>query len=149
MIDEKYLVKASRKNRTFEFVSTGPKGNILKVVDYTKIDEYTYNLGFGDKNSVTGEISDIVVTNNNDSKKVLQTVAATLYAFTNTHPYIKVFVTGSTFSRTRLYQIGISNNLVAIRKDFYIYGLKAGEWEPFEVNCQYEGFLVERKIKFE
>ena len=35
-----------------------------------------FNVGFGDKNSITNDMDDLVVTNNNDSQKVLTAVAA-------------------------------------------------------------------------
>ena len=51
----------------------------------------------------------------------------------------------STKARTRLYQMGISNNLEAIEKDFTVYGLKAKKWESFNKKATYEAFLVKRK----
>lgn len=38
-----------------------------------------YNLAFGDKNPLTGEIDDKIVTDNGDSEKVLATVVAAVY----------------------------------------------------------------------
>ncbi|MBD0289050.1 MAG: hypothetical protein ICV79_27060, partial [Flavisolibacter sp.] len=55
-----------------------------------------YNLGFGDKDPLTGFVSNLSVTNNEVSKKVLATVAATLYAFTDSHPGAIIIATGST-----------------------------------------------------
>ena len=40
-------------------------------------------MGFGDKDLATGDINDLVVTDNKDSQKVLATVAFTVYTFTN------------------------------------------------------------------
>ncbi len=51
----------------------------------TNLKDY-YNLGFGDKDEKTGEISDLVITNNGDSQQVLATVASTVYAFTDKNP---------------------------------------------------------------
>ncbi len=44
------------------------------------------NLGFGDKDLQTGEVDDTVISDNGDSQKVLATVAATVYAFTDKYP---------------------------------------------------------------
>ena len=74
-----------------------------------------YNLGFGDKNEKTGDIDDNVITNNGDSQKVLATVASSLVQFTEQYPNAMVYATGSTKARTRLYRIGISNNLEMIQ----------------------------------
>jgi uncharacterized protein DUF6934 len=67
-----------------------------------------FNLGFGDLNKATGKIDDLAVTDNQDRKKVLATVAATLLEFTRQFPDAAVYATGSTPARTRLYQIGIT-----------------------------------------
>ncbi len=85
------------------------------------------------------------MTNNDDSQKVLATVAATLYAFTDNYPNATV-ATGSTEARTRLYRMGITNNLTDIEKDFVVPGLKEKAWEPFRKNITYGAFLVHRKM---
>ncbi len=79
------------------------------------------------------------------SKKVLATVAATLFEFTNHHPEASVIAIGSTLARTRLYRIGITNNLEAIEKDFKIYGLKGNTWQKFIKSIEYDAFLVRRR----
>lgn len=147
MIDDRYQVKTSPEVETFEFDSVGPRGIVRKVVRYTEINiKGFYNLGFGDKDPLTGFISDLTVTNNNGSKKVLATVAATLYAFTDSHPGATIIATGSTKARTRLYRIGISNNLTAIEQDFVVLGLTEADWELFRRNVTYGAFLVRRKL---
>ncbi len=147
MIDDRYDVRTSPDVEAFEFDSIGPRGTVRKVVRYTEINiKNFYNLGFGDKDPHTGFISDLSVTNNNDSKKVLATVAATLYAFTDSHPGATIIATGSTEARTRLYRIGISNNLTAIEADFIILGLTETDWEPFRKNVTYGAFIVRRKL---
>ncbi|HEY5462421.1 MAG TPA: hypothetical protein VIJ95_04130 [Hanamia sp.] len=146
MIENRYTIKFGADFRVFEFDSEGPKGRIRKIVQYTEINvKDFYNLGFGDKNSLTNQIDDLIVTNNNDSQKVLATVAATLLEFTNHHPDSFVMAIGSALARTRLYRIGISNNLKEIEKSFLIYGLKDKSWHRFERDINYEAFLVQRK----
>jgi hypothetical protein len=107
MLDNRYDVKAASDLTAFEFDSVGPKGTIRKVVRYSEINlKGVFNLGFGDKDPVTGFISDLTITNNNDSKKVLATVAATLYFFTDFYPDVTIIATGSTEARPRLYIMG-------------------------------------------
>ena len=77
-----------------------------------------YKLGFGDLDIETREINDEVITTNGDGQKVLATVVSTLYAFTGKNPNAYVYATGSSESRTRLYRMGISNNLEELKKDF-------------------------------
>lgn len=105
-----------------------------------------YNLGLGDKDESTGEINDSIVTNNGDSDKVLVTVAATLYHFTHKFPEAMIFATGSTKARTRLYRIGITNNIDSIKPDFEVFGLtKENVWVHFEAKKEFDAFLVKRK----
>jgi len=147
MIDNSYLFESSPDLLTFEFDSIGPKGTVTKVVHYTEINvRRFYNLGFGDKDQESGYISDLSVTNNSDSQKVLATVARTLYLFTERYPDAVVLATGSTVARTRLYRIGITNNLLEIEQDFVILGLKDEQiWEPFRKNITYHSFAVRKK----
>ena len=133
----------------YEFISEGSKGKISKLDIYSETHLHNfYNLGFGEKDELTSEINDALVTNNGDSEKVLATVAATLYEFTNKFPDSMIFATGSTKARTRLYRIGITNNIDSIKPDFEIFGLTdEKEWGPFETGKQFEAFLVKRKRK--
>ena len=83
---DKYELKSGERLEVYEFISVGPNGRITKLVQYTPTNyKDLYNLGFGDKNAETGEIDDNVISNNGDSEKVLATVVATLYAFTDAH----------------------------------------------------------------
>lgn len=129
----------------FTFDSIGKKGKIKKIVQYSKLSDQMYNLGFGDYNEETSEIDDSIKTNNGDSQKVLMTVVATLYEFTKKYPDFYIFATGSNDVRTRLYRMGISNNIEELKKDFEVYGLKNENWETFIIGKDYQGFLVKRK----
>ncbi len=143
---DRYELKSGTKLQVFEFVSIGLKGRIIKLVQYQETNyKEVYNLGFGDKNIETGEIDDNVISNNGDSEKVLATVVATLYAFIDKHPDASVYATGSSKSRTRLYQIGISKYLDEIQKDFEIKGELNNSWVVFEKGINYDAFLVKRK----
>jgi hypothetical protein len=126
---DKYALRSEGSFTIFEFVSVGPKGFVQKLVHFQKADEPgLYNLAFGDKNHETGELDDLVKTNNGDSEKVLATVVAALYAFFSKHPDALVYATGSTISRTRL------------------FGEVGDEFHVFEIGKDYTGFLVQRKI---
>jgi hypothetical protein len=97
----------------YEFNSEGPKGRIKKVVRYTPRNAggVTYfNLGFGDWDQTQRKVDDRAITNNQDRDKILVTVAIAFLEFTKHFPDIPVYATGSTPSRTRLFQIGIAAN---------------------------------------
>lgn len=145
MKNEIYQLESDRKLLVFEFVSVGPKGRIKKIVQYseTNLKGY-YNLGFGDKNENTGEINDLAITNNGDSMKVLATVASTVYAFTRKYPHAWIYAKGSNDARTRLYRIGITNNLIEIKRDFEVFGLKDNQWHTFRKGIEYSAFLIKK-----
>ena len=148
MGSEKYELEETSDAMVFEFTSVGPKGKISKLVVYSKTHiKGLYNLGFGDKNVDTGVIDDRVVTDNKDSQKVLATVASTVYAFLSKYPNAFITARGSTKARTRLYQMGISNNLEEIAQDFTVWGSQEVEdiWRPFEKNIEYDEFLIALK----
>ena len=142
----KYPLSSSDKLMTFEFISEGSKGLIHKLVRYQSTNlKDVYNLAFGDKDHTTGDIDDTIISNNGDSEKVLATVIATVYAFTDKYPNTWVYATGSTKSRTRLYRMGITKFISEAKDDFEILGERNDDWEKFRKNIDYEGFLVRRK----
>ena len=143
----RYEYSAENELSIFEFDSIGNKGKITKIVQYTEMSvKGYYNLGFGDLDIETREIYDEIITNNGDGQKVLATVVSTMYSFTGNNPEAYIYATGSSESRTRLYRMGITNNLEELKKDFYVFGLRNDEeFEPFIVGEDYLGFLVTRK----
>lgn len=144
---ERYEINAEPCLTIYEFVSDGPKGKIVKLVEYNKTGvDGVYNLGFGDKDLITGKMNDNVVTDNGDSTKVLATVASTVFTFFNKYPNAWIYATGSSRSRTRLYRMGISNNLTEISQVFDVYGLIGDAWYEFEKNTEYDAFMIKRKI---
>jgi hypothetical protein len=150
MRDQQYELETAESFMSYEFISKGPKGDIVKLVKYTEInDKGFYNLGFGDKIKNEDDYNDTVISDNQDSVRVLATVAATTYSFTNHFPDAKIFAEGSNEARTRLYRIGISNNLEEIEKDFAVLGLFNGKWERFVRNKNYSAFLIKRNKDYE
>ncbi len=144
----KYTVETNKDNLVYEFYSEGPKGKIKKVIQYGRFDntdQNLFNLGFGDWIETEQRVDDKVTSNNNDREKVLSTVAATAIEFTDHYPGAKIFIVGSTSSRTRLYQIGIAAFLNEIEELFIIEGLIERKWEFFVKGRPYEAFLLSRK----
>ena len=87
MNNPKYQLNAEQGLTVFNFISEGPKSRISKLIEIkeTNLKDF-YNLAFGDKDAETGKINDLVVTNNNDTEKVLATVVSAVYAFTDMNP---------------------------------------------------------------
>jgi hypothetical protein len=144
---EKYIFTVDETATTFNFISEGPKGNIKKRIQFQSTERKNlYNLAFGDVNEATDDINDIVVTNNHDSEKVLATVANAVIEFMKYYPFAGIYAEGSTTSRTRLYQMGISKNLEEIKTLFDIFGLTNDDkWGEFEKNIAYSAFYIKRK----
>jgi hypothetical protein len=131
----------------YEFFSEGPNGKIRKVIQFQQIPEAKniYNLGFGDFNEDTGEVDDLSISNNKDTQKVLVTVANAVIDFLKQHPYAIVMAKGSTDSRTRLYQMGISQFFNQIDALFEIKGFKDDSWRAFEKGKNFEAFFIVSK----
>jgi len=144
---EKYTLKSESTLTVFEFISEGPNGLMRKLIQFQETNQPDlFNLAFGNKNSETGEIDDLSVSNNGDSEKVLATVVSALYAFFDKHPGAFVYATGSTPARTRLYRMGITRFYGEIVEDFELYGQIGDKFYEFKPGTVYTGFLSQRKI---
>jgi hypothetical protein len=147
---DRYELKSSDELFSFDFLSEGPKGKIPKLIHFALVNQHNYyNLAFGDKDANTGEIDDIIITDNGDSEKVLATVVSAVYAFCDKNPEAWIYATGSTAARTRLYRMGINKYFDIVEEDFEIFGESENEWERFEKNKSYQAFVVKLKRKFE
>ncbi len=131
---------------SYWFTSTGPRGSFLKAVRYTPlVEQQLYNVAFGDVVPGSKEkLDDSVITDNGDRHKILATVAATVRTFMTHYPAAEVFATGSTDSRTRLYQMAIAAHFALVRQAFVIYGLTEHGWSSFQPNQPYLAFLVKK-----
>jgi hypothetical protein len=142
----KYDILPDETNHIYEFISKGKNGKIYKMVKFQETNlTDVYNLGFGDKDPLTEEIDDMVVSDNGDMEKVLATVISIIYVFTEKFPDKWVFIQGSSPVRTRLYRIIITKYLNLIKKDFFLKCWLNGEWEDFLPNVIYQGFAIKRK----
>lgn len=91
------------------------------------------------------KIDDLAVSNNQDRDKIFATVAETVLEFTENFPDLLIYAEGSTASRTRLYQISISNNLNKINDLLNVYGFtEESVIVPFRKNINYKSFAVSR-----
>ena len=144
---DRYQLTADEPLTTFEFLSEGVKGKIEKIIQFSPVNQIDniYNLAFGDKNILTGEIDDKIVTDNGDSEKVLATVVAAIYAFCDYFPDAWIYATGSSAARTRLYKMGINKYFEIVEADFEIYGEMQNEWELYIKGKDYQAFIIQRK----
>lgn len=144
---DQYATTASTEQSVFHFTSSGPKGVFSQIIQYTFIKTQggrVANLGFGLLRA-DGSVDDSFRTDNGDTEKILATVANTVLAFTEKHPDIPVFATGRDPIRTRLYRRMLSLHKEEIDKTFIIYGRKETLWHKFELDKDYDAFLVARR----
>jgi hypothetical protein len=154
---EKYDLSVSTEREVFNFISSGNKGDIEKMIQFSATNiELLYNLAFGDKRtikkedgSIVAEIDDRVDSENGDRDKILATVAVSVYEYTSTYPERYVIFSGSDERRTRLYRMAITKNYEELERDFYIFGLVEvhGEMQkiPFNSETKFLAFIVKRK----
>lgn len=144
---DRYLVISDDRHESYHFLSKGPNGTIKKMVAYQDVGDNIYNLAFGDWDEYKKRINGMARTNNSDRQKILRTVASTVIDFFKHHPKAIVFAKGSTSARTRLYQIGIANNLREIIQSFEIEGFYKSHWERFQKGKNYQAFSLKTKQK--
>lgn len=145
MRQDKYAAVSDQEHETYEFLSSGPKGAIKKVVQYQPLGNNIFNLAFGDWDKEAQEIKDGVRTNNEDRDKVLVTVASTVADFMQYHPDAMIFAEGISPAKTRLYQMGINSNWHEISQLFKVEGFTDGNWEPFKQEKNYKAFVLKPK----
>lgn len=142
---EQYATTASETLTEYFFISTGPKGVFPNLVQYTYVAEpNVFNLGFGLLKE-DGKIDDTFRASNGDTEKILATVGNTALLFTERFPDAKIFATGSSPARTRLYRKMLTLNKSEVEKTFKIYGRNQHLWHNFEPGVNYDAFLVVRK----
>ncbi len=141
-----YEVSISTNRLRYEFISQGVRGQIRKIVDYTYFEPLNWwNLGFGDLDSSTGQISDTIISDNGDGRKVMATVARTLLSFLVTHPTETIIFLGSDDRRMRVYHRIIANYQDEFASLLAITGLTHdGLEQPIETDKQYIAFIVRK-----
>ena len=140
-----YTLHINEDNTRYEFQSLGKRGIFEKVIIISLLDN-PCNLALLDYDPVTDEYTDLSITDNGDMKEILATVMHAIKLFLTVRPSKLIQFTGSSQSRTRLYQIAINKVHLDLKKDFEIYGWLNEEWVPFEPNLSFESFLIGKSI---
>lgn len=111
----KYHISANEDQTVFQFISDGPKGKINKIVLFQHMNEpELYNLALADLDKKTGQLDFDSKSNNGDRDKILSTISEIVYAFFSARPNYLIYFKGSDVTRTRLYQMAISNYLAEL-----------------------------------
>jgi hypothetical protein len=143
MKGEGYSTYSSEDLTTYYFKSIGIKGEIAKVVAFQPIGNSVWNLSFGDGG--TEDFDDEIVSNNNDVRSVLQTIANVVHSFSKEYPDRKIFIKPVDGKRNRLYNGVIRRKASEIAAIFLIFGLNQQLFEPYDYRKNYDGFLLVRK----
>jgi hypothetical protein len=144
----------TKKSTTgYEFISIGPKGQIIKRIEFTPLRKRGYyNVAFGDVRK-DGRVSDTVYSNNHDIVKILATVIDTMKDFLKENVTAKLVFSGSTDDRTRFYKRILSRHYQALAAQYAITALVEDEkgnpveteFDPVEER-NYLAFFVRNKM---
>jgi hypothetical protein len=147
MEEQKYPFSLVQRELRYEFWSRSEEKEIKKIVIFTKVgyvEDNFYNLALMDE-LANGDLSDISESRNNDMKTILATVFGIANDFLMKNPDAIVAFKGSDYRRHRLYRIALNREKERLSEKFIIAGYTDGEVYPFEINGEYEQFLI--KIK--
>ena len=138
-------IKVTDDYSIFDFISTGPEGNIPKRIEFMPTEiSGIINLAFGDIDE-NGEIDDYSISDNGDRNKILATVAYTVDIYLNKYPDRWIYFKGSTQERTRLYRMAVGLNLEELSLKFEIYAEQKSGMIPFRKNTDILGLLIRKK----
>lgn len=162
----------------YHFISKGKK-DIIKVVSYENIGQFNsrplFNLGFGDLNKKTGELSDEDMSDNNDHYRVFNTVLSTIPRLLNVYADGVLIVRGSDSTpqfiemcrktcikecyvqicrkahrRISIYQNYLNKHYELFNKEFLFHGTESIEddspTEPYEKGKSYKGIIIEKRL---
>jgi hypothetical protein len=101
-------------NVNYIFISNGPNGYKVKVVQYEFLKyidgKPVFNLGFGDFDPESNNITDTTLTNYGDVYKIFNTVLNTILPFYEKYPNAFIFVEGS--DNTEEFKVNCKANCV-------------------------------------
>lgn len=140
-----YAYKELIPNTQYYFASIGEKGKIIKVVAFFPIADNVWNLGFGDLQN-DGSVDDLVVTDNQDARKVLQTVAKIAIDYLVQFPNRILEIKPSDEKRKRLYNSVFQRYFPDIELIFNITGFLGKEEEQYMPSIFYDKFRITIKL---
>lgn len=144
MKEKFYPFRASEDYLFYYFESRSEDRTIPKAVQFEKIGAGIYNLAFGDLDE-NREINDLCVSNNHDMNIVLATVVKTTLTFFEAYPDRRVYFTGSSSARIRLYSAILARESENWEPVFEVLGMQNGKPVPFERGMNYEAFIITKK----
>jgi hypothetical protein len=145
--DKGYDMQPNASMTRFLFTSTGAKGNIEKVVEFTFLQKKRWNLAFGDVEDK--DWTDNVISDNNDMRVVLQTVANTVHLFFEKYPDREVYIEPLGEQRKLLYNRIFQQKWAEISPFFSVKGTVGdADFEDYNPQKRFDYFLIELKSDF-
>jgi hypothetical protein len=142
--EEGYDIQFGIEATQFSFTSIGPKGAIEKIIQFQFVEENRWNLAFGDMQA--DDWTDNIISDNDDMRLVLQTVANTIYVFLEKYPYREVYIEPLDRQRKILYNRIFQQKWTEIEPIFFVKGMIEDElFEDYSPHKLYNGFLVIQK----
>lgn len=145
MIKETYTFLPSKRKTWFAFQSEGVKGKIVKIVQFSLVNDGKWNLGFGDWNK--GTVDDHVLTNNQDTMKVIRTIAKIVLDFFTEYPQITLVIEPVDEKRKRFYNLIFQRHYDDMKSQFNIIGLIEKRAEIYSPQKFYDSFEIFRKFE--
>ena len=142
-----YPIEFTEDKLQYRFVSKGAESDIVKLVFYEYIEDDRWNLAFGDANADESDFDDSVISNNQDMRRVIQTVFTTGLIFSAAYPDRKIYIKPFDRKRNLLYNRVFQDQQVAIEAFYTIHGLLTSEdkEEKYDSHKIYERFLLTKK----
>ncbi len=146
---EGYKLKIAAISQTIEyrFTSVGKKGEIKKIIEFAYLGENLWNLGFGDVKGSDWE--DNIISDNNDFRKVLQTVANTVHYFYEKYPDHNIQILPIDYQRKLLYNRVFQQKWHEIEPLFIVMGIIKNEEDvliyDYEPSKIFDEFVISKK----
>jgi hypothetical protein len=142
--DEGYDMRHNVGMTRFKFTSTGDKGDIQKIVEYTIVQKNRWNLAFGDVEDK--DWTDNIISDNNDMRIVLQTVANTVHLFFEKYPDQEVYIEPLGNQRKLLYNRIFQQKWEEINPLFTVRGMiDESDFEDYNPQKMFDYFLITQK----
>ena len=131
----------------YKFKSVGNKGSIDKIIEFHFMYEKRWNLGFGDVKDDDWE--DNVISDNNDLRKILQTVANAVHLFFNDYPDREIAISPLDYQRKLLYNRLFQQRWHEINPIFtvkaIIFDTQNTEFEDYNPKKIFDYFIIKLK----
>lgn len=131
----------------FRFKSEGDKGTIDKIIEFTYTPKRPWNLGFGDVKGDDWE--DDVISNNNDFRKILQTVANAIHEFCDIYPNNEIAIIPLDEQRKLLYNRVFQQRWLEIETLFIVKAVdlksESPAFEQYNPKRLFDLFVIMRK----